>query len=149
MRSEIKMYIMILPVQLVSISNQTAVPVLGNGCVLPSCWNKWPELIVLMLGIIFISLIYCYVTTCGCFGFIQVLFHCFFLCITLALLLDIHDFRRRDQKSETLNSYVWNKIMWDKTQSSLPLHPEIQSTSTTSLENKYEANILDKNVTEY
>jgi hypothetical protein len=45
------------------------------------------------------------------------------LSITMALLSDINDFQRTDQKSETLNSYVWNKMVCDKPQSSLLLPP--------------------------
>lgn len=59
-----------------------------------------------------------------------------FLSMTMVLLSDINDFQRRDQKPETPNSYVWNKMMCDKTQLSLLLHPESQSPCTTFLENK-------------
>jgi hypothetical protein len=43
-----KTYIMVLSEQLRFMYDQIAVPELGNGYILPSYWNKWPELLVLV-----------------------------------------------------------------------------------------------------
>jgi hypothetical protein len=110
MRSEMKIYIMVLSAQLQFMSDQTAVPELGNGYILPSYWNKWPEFFVLMHVIIFISLMYCYMATCWCFRFIKLLFHRFLVCIITALLFDIQDFQKWDKTSEILISCLKQKL---------------------------------------